>query len=58
MSVWYVCEACGRRFESEWSDEEARAEAGSIFGEVDGSLTEMAVVCDDCYKNLVPVAGP
>lgn len=40
----YTCQFCNRILESDWSDDEARAEA-SIHGDV-----ELAVVCDDCFK--------
>lgn len=45
----YICAECGETFESEWTDEEARAEAKRVFGERD----DMVIVCADCYAKLM-----
>ncbi len=53
--VTYVCSDCGETFEGAWSDEEAEAEAETMSG-VKNAATDpgMAVVCDPCWKKLVP----
>lgn len=47
----FKCACCGGEFEKGWSDEEALAEAKTQFTQVE--LSDKAVVCDDCYKNLM-----
>jgi hypothetical protein len=42
-----VCERCGATFESEWSEEEALAEACANFAPE--WLADTATVCDACY---------
>lgn len=45
----YQCENCGGIFEKVRSDEEAQAEAEQEFpGE-----TDLAIVCDECYKEIM-----
>lgn len=49
-----VCELCGDRFESEWTEEEALEEAkraGFTFTSEDPKIT----VCDDCYQKVMAV---
>ena len=53
MSGIYTCANCGKRFESEWSDEEVRKEAEENgFGDLPDD--EKAIVCDDCYNKIMP----
>ena len=47
----YKCEECGKTFKQGWSDEEAKQEAKDTFGIKD--CYDMAVVCDDCYKQIM-----
>ena len=51
MGKTYTCAQCGETFKSEWSDEEAQAEARANFSPEE--LADTAVVCDDCYKMLM-----
>lgn len=44
----YKCEACGGTFSTTWPDEEAVAEAETIFGERPDTH-DMGIVCDDCF---------
>lgn len=46
--ITYRCAQCGWEGESEWTDEEARAEAVANGFDPDGE--PMAVICDDCYQ--------
>lgn len=46
----YVCRACGTKYESGWSHEEALAEFGEDYPGHD--LEDAVIVCDDCYKLL------
>lgn len=48
--VTYTCARCGKSFESDWTDEEAQAEAAEKFDAEE--LEDAAVVCDDCYKTM------
>lgn len=45
----YTCSACHGVFESGWTDEEAQAEALSIFGAQCGP---MSMVCDECWHKM------
>lgn len=53
MDNIFTCAHCGRTFDKEVPDEEALAEARSLFGQ---SLKkeECDVVCDDCWKLMHP----
>ena len=46
----YQCDNCMGVFEKGWSDEEAQTEYETVFT---GSTDETAIVCDDCYKEMV-----
>jgi hypothetical protein len=51
MSDTYTCAKCGGVFGKGWTDEEAMAEHNENFpGE---SLSDCAVICDDCYNKLM-----
>lgn len=53
MSLTYTCSACGGKFESGWSDDEADAEAADTFMVPNAHLNpNMRIVCDDCYKRM------
>ena len=52
MSRWFVCAACGERFESAWSDDEALDEALELFPAEIEEGEKPAVVCDDCWQTL------
>lgn len=49
----YTCELCHETFERTRSDEDALAESRKLFGEVE--MSELAIVCDDCFKKLEPM---
>jgi hypothetical protein len=51
-SKFYTCAGCGGVFEKIRTDDEAMAEATETFGPALGD--DVAVVCEDCYKRLVP----
>ena len=55
MSAIYACENCGKKFTSDWSDEESLAEAVENFGGPPPPGT-MATVCDDCYTRIMAMA--
>ena len=48
----YVCAQCGGEFSKGRPDEEAEIEKDALWGDV--PLDECAVVCDDCFKAMVP----
>ena len=48
----FVCAACHGTFPKGWSDEEALAESVDVFG-VALPAEDQAVVCDDCYKQMM-----
>jgi len=55
----YTCAACKGEFESDWTEEEANAEALKNFGVPDASTrSDMDVVCDDCYKIMTSLYPP
>jgi hypothetical protein len=47
----FVCEQCGGTFPM-GDDEEAQAESVENFG-VRGDAPGMAIVCDDCYNQIM-----
>jgi hypothetical protein len=52
----FTCAACRETFDRdpEWSEEEAKAEHGRVFGMPIESVEDgVDVVCDDCYRNIV-----
>ena len=49
---FFTCAQCGRRFPRLGPDEEAQAEALENFG-VRGDAPGMAIVCDDCYREIM-----
>lgn len=53
MAASFTCENCGAVFECDesWTDEDAKTEAAAR-GWSAIPLTEMAVVCHDCYREL------
>lgn len=51
----YTCAACDGTFISDWTEEDARAEAEENFGTHHQNMVE---VCEDCYRNLMAKAGP
>jgi hypothetical protein len=46
----YTCDHCGSTFTSEWSEEEALAEATENYGSFLGE--DPAEICDPCYQKL------
>lgn len=52
----YTCERCGRTFEKVRSDEEALAEAESLW--TPETMTDpQAVICDDCFQEFMAWAA-
>ena len=54
----YICEYCNREFDydEDWTEEDANKEAEGLFGIKDASNnSEMAQVCEDCYKKLMTI---
>ena len=46
----YVCDDCGKRFQSCWSDEEADAECKELLvAPPEGEDQSMAVLCHPCW---------
>ena len=54
MSGTFTCDSCGETFDSDWSHEEAAAEAQENFPGIDISdRDEAGVVCDACYEHIM-----
>lgn len=50
----FTCDNCGKTFESDWSDEDAAAEAQENFPGIDVTdPDEAGLVCDDCYQEIM-----
>ena len=50
----FKCAHCDGVFEKEWTDEEAKQEFAERFPAEAKSKEHTVVVCDDCYKALLP----
>ena len=48
----YKCAYCEGVFEKEWTDEDALKEKEEN-GWEDMDLSDMALICDDCYKKIM-----
>ena len=53
----YQCENCKEVFTKTWTDEEAEAEANSLWGE-ELLKGNPAVVCDDCFYDMTEAVPP
>lgn len=54
MSDDYTCDLCGGTFHNTRSEDEANAEAFENFGIRNANRDpEMAVLCDDCYRQVL-----
>lgn len=49
----FKCGSCGGIFEMAWSEKESKKEAEKNWGEK-ADIENMAIICDDCYKILMP----
>lgn len=49
----YKCAQCGNVYETGQTEEEAITEMKANFGE-HAKKEDMAVICDDCYNDLMP----
>jgi Phage portal protein, lambda family len=56
VSLTYTCARCGGSFDSDWSDDEAAEELEENIPGV--ARADCAVVCDDCYQQMVAVLPP
>lgn len=57
MTGTFTCAACGGTFPKAWSEAEAEAEAVAVWGVEDAMTADgMAIVCDDCYRELLEPA--
>src|SRR5678815_5524512 len=52
----YDCAKCGGHFASDWSDDEAWAEARALWRKED--LKSYAVVCESCFKDMTATKPP
>ncbi len=55
MSNTYTCEACNRTFDKVDTDDDVKAEAQVLWGDVDPD--QLATVCDDCFKAVMAHFG-
>lgn len=54
MGKTYTCDNCSKTFDSDWSDDEAAAEAQENFPGIDvTNPAEAGLVCDDCYQSIM-----
>jgi hypothetical protein len=51
---YFVCAVCFHLFEKGWSDEEALTEAAIEFPHL--PIEDSSLVCDECYKQIMPEA--
>ncbi len=51
----FTCLNCLETFEKGWSDEEALAEKDDLYS--DTLLTDCAIVCDDCFNEIMDFTG-
>ena len=50
----FICAGCGKTFQKVKTDKEADTEAKKLFGVDNASEREdMAVICDDCFKEYM-----
>ncbi len=55
----YKCAKCREEFESDWSEDEANAEALELWGcEYANTHAGMQVVCDDCFQAMTAIMPP
>jgi len=54
----YQCAMCGNIYEKEMTEEEAYNECVDNFGKEMADHAEMDVICDDCYKKIMPSEHP
>lgn len=56
MPEQFICEACGGTFDKDTPEDKANAEALELWGVPDASDDpDMAIICDDCFKLVVPL---
>jgi hypothetical protein len=49
----FTCDCCGHAFTKGWSDEEAMAEAESLYPAEDLEAEEPGIVCDPCFQVIM-----
>jgi len=49
----YTCENCNGVFEKGWTDDEAEAEAGLLWTDEEMEIEGRALVCDDCFQQML-----
>ena len=54
----YRCENCLEVYEKDWSDDEAQAEYEANFPNAAKQGVPRAIVCDDCYKEMIAWKDP
>ena len=52
----FTCDECGGTFPKAWSDEEAEQEYDEVFTSAKAANISRAVVCDDCYNQIMGIA--
>lgn len=48
----YKCSLCGKTYKYAWSKEEAINEKNKNFGNI--PIEDCAIICDPCYKIMMP----
>lgn len=55
----FKCAMCGEIYTKDWSEEEAKKEAETIFGKpIEDWNGGAAVICDDCFNKVNPADNP
>ncbi|KKL81312.1 hypothetical protein LCGC14_1995980 [marine sediment metagenome] len=57
MSATYACEQCGGTFTDTWTEEEALAEAATLWTNEERERSGMARVCEDCFNEIMERLG-
>ena len=55
---WFTCWLCKGRFVADLSDDEVRAEAEADWGKGIFNREPMGVICDACYRRVMPQGRP
>ena len=52
MDCEFWCDECGMIYNKRLPEDEAQAEALELFGITDVTDPEIALICDDCFKEI------
>ena len=55
MNDTYICPACNRTFDKVDTNDDVKAEAEMMWGDIDPD--QLVTVCDDCFKTVMAQFG-